>query len=204
MSVVNEVARHYDLLIDEGNDPVLDSPELAAYMDGWDGAALLNALALDGTQDVLEIGVGTGRLALRVAPLSRSFTGIDISEKTIARAAEHLAGLAQVRLIRADFMAWETQARFHVIYSSLTFLHLADKPGAAQGVARLLAPGGRAVISLDKATDAILDYGTRRLTIHPDNPEAMAAHLRAAGLTILSVQETAQARIITAVKGEDS
>ena len=37
---------HYDLLIEEGNDPVLDPPALAAYMDGWDGEILLDALEL--------------------------------------------------------------------------------------------------------------------------------------------------------------
>ena len=50
----NVVARHYDLLIDEGNDPVLDPPALAAYMDGWDGGLFIDALCLDGTQDVLD------------------------------------------------------------------------------------------------------------------------------------------------------
>ena len=31
------VIRHYDALIDEGNDPVLDPAPLRRHMDGWDG-----------------------------------------------------------------------------------------------------------------------------------------------------------------------
>ena len=200
--MVNEVEQHYDLLIDEGNDPVQDPPELAAYMDGWDGEAFLSALELDGTQDVLEIGVGTGRLALRIAPRSRTFTGIDVSAKTITRAGEHLAGWPQVRLVRADFMAWEAASRFDVVCSSLTFLHLPDKRRAAQRVASLLRPGGRAVISLDKSQETTLHYGTRRLTVYPDDPARMAMELRAAGLTVLPVRETEFAYILTALMGE--
>ena len=203
MSTVNEVERHYDLLIDEGNDPVLDPPELSAYMDGWDGEAFLNTLALTGVEDVLEIGVGTGRLALRVAGRCRTFTGLDISEKSIARAAAHLAAYPHARLIRADFMAWETQARFDVIYASLTFMHLEDKAAAVRRVAAMLRPGGRAVISLDKDQSGVIDYGTRCLPVWPDDPEAMAAHLHAAGLRVLPAQELQFAFILTAVKGED-
>ena len=199
---MNEVARHYDLLIAEGNDPVLDPPQLAAYMDGWDGIGFIDALCLDGTQDVLEIGVGTGRLALRVADRCRTLTGVDISGKTIACAAEHLAACPQVSLVCADFMQWQTMQRFDVVYSSLTFLHLPDKRGAAEKVASLLKPGGRAVISLDKSRQTVLDYGTRQLSVWPDDPAALAAHLNAAGMTVLAVQETGFAYILTAVRGE--
>lgn len=201
--MTNETRRHYDLLIDEGNDPVHDPAPLREYMDGWDGQAFLDALALDGTQDVLEIGVGTGRLALRTAPMCRRFTGVDLSPGTIARAGENLAGLANVHLVCTDFMAWDTAQRFDVVYSSLTFLHLADKRAAAERVAALLRRGGRAVISLDKSPDNVLDYGTRKLTVYPDDPAELATHLRGAGLAVLSVQETQFAYILTAVKGED-
>ena len=32
-----DVINHYDLLIDENNDPFRDSPVLQKYMDQWDG-----------------------------------------------------------------------------------------------------------------------------------------------------------------------
>lgn len=201
---MDDVRLHYEKLIEEGNDPVLDPPELAAHMDGWDGHPFLAALMLDGTQDVLEIGVGTGRLALRTAPMCRSFTGVDLSPKTVARAGEHLAGHAHVRLICADFLAWETEQRFDVIYSSLTFQHFADKQLAADRVAVLLRPGGRAVISLDKDQSGVIDYGVRRIRVYPDAPAAMAVCMRTAGLAVLTVQETEFAYILTAVKGEEA
>ena len=199
---MNEVARHYDLLIDEGNDPVLDPPELAAYMDGWDGGLFIDALRLDGTQDVLEIGVGTGRLAVRTAPACASFTGIDLSEKSIARAAQHLSGRPQVTLVCADFMTWDTQARFDAVYSSLTFMHLADKRAAVRKAAALLRPGGRLVLSLDRNDSGVIDYGTRRLSVYPDDPALLAAYLREAGLTVQPMLETERAYILIAERGE--
>ena len=199
-----DVTDHYERLILEGNDPVKDPEPLRAHMDKWDGKPFIDALELTKDKTVLEIGVGTGRLALRVAGRCRAFTGLDISEKSIARAAAHLAAYPQARLIRADFMAWETQARFDVIYASLTFMHLKDKAAAVRRVAAMLGPGGRAVISLDKDQSGVIDYGTRRLAVWPDDPAAMAAQLRAEGLRVLPAQELPFAFILTAVKGEEA
>ena len=78
-----DVITHYDLLISDGNDPVLDPPELQRYMDGWDGQLFIDLLGLDKKKSVLEIGCGTGRLARRIAPLVDFFCGIDISPRTV-------------------------------------------------------------------------------------------------------------------------
>ena len=63
-----DVTRHYDLLIDENNDPFNDPPVLQAYMDRWDGQPFIDLMALRQDNTVLEIGIGTGRLARKVAP----------------------------------------------------------------------------------------------------------------------------------------
>ena len=194
------VIHHYDLLISEGNDPVLDPEPLRAYMDGWDGSSFLEALALDGTQNVLEIGVGTGRLALRTAPLCRHFTGIDISPLTIARAKEHLNHLPQVELVCNDFMTWQTEHTFDVVYSSLTFMNLPQKEEAVARIAALLAPGGHVVLSLDRNREAIIDYGTRRLRVYPDTPDYIADCLRRCGLCVNRIFSVAHADVVCACK----
>ena len=68
-----DVITHYDLLVDEGNDPVCDPEPLKQYMDKWDGQAFIDALQLDKTKSVFEIGVGTGRLAVRTVPFCNKF-----------------------------------------------------------------------------------------------------------------------------------
>lgn len=195
---MQDIQRHYDLLIDENNDPVHDPAELRAYMDQWDGDVFLRTLALDGTQSVMEIGVGTGRLALRTAPLCRRFTGIDLSSKTIARAGENLASFCNVTLLCGDFLTATFDEPHDVIYSSLTFMHIAKKEMAIAKIASLLAPGGRVVLSLDKNRDKIIDYGTRKIRVYPDDPQEIAAWMKGAGLTVLSTTETAFAHIIAA------
>lgn len=192
--------RHYDLLIDENNDPVHDSAPLRAYMDQWDGAVFLKALALDPSKSVLEIGVGTGRLAIRTAPLCSDFYGIDISPKTIRRASENLSHLNNVHLLCGDFLDAGLDRRFDVIYSSLTFFHIRDKQRAIEKAAALLTRSGRFVLSIDKNQDTIIDMGTRKLVLFPDTPEEICACIAKAGLELTSQNQTNFAHIFTAVK----
>lgn len=52
--MIVKIAEHYDLLIEENNDPVHDSPALKAYMEQWDGPVFLNALKLSGDKPSLK------------------------------------------------------------------------------------------------------------------------------------------------------
>lgn len=190
------VITHYDLLIDEGNDPFRDPPQLRAYMDLWDGETFLQALALRPEHQVLEIGVGTGRLAARTAPRCAALTGIDISPKTIARARENLAGHRNISLVCADFLQYETARRFDVIYSSLTLMHVEDKALFLSRAAALLRPGGRLCLSLDKNQSSVLDMGTRKLTVYPDTPESLIPLLPQSGLSLADSFQTEFAYIL--------
>lgn len=128
------IIRHYDKLIDENNDPARDPEPLKAYMDKWDGNEFLSKLKLNKQMSVLEIGIGTGRLAIRTAPLCGRFCGIDISPKTINRAAENLKEYDNVSLITGDFLSYSFTCSFDVIYSSLTFYaHKRQTSGNPQG-----------------------------------------------------------------------
>ena len=193
----DDIIFHYDSLIDEGNDPVLDPPELREYMDRWDGEAFLRLLGICGDERVLEIGCGTGRLAVRVAPLAREFVGVDISPKTVAVAREHLAS-TNARVICSDFLTWECDGKFDVIYSSLTFMHISDKLGAIRKVASLLSDGGRFVLSVDRNTSEWLEYGSRRVKLYPDDPSEIEKMMKAVGLTVADRAETEFAHIIVA------
>lgn len=196
------VKDHYDTLIDLDNDPARDPEPLRAHMDKWDGPAFLDALALSPEKSVLEIGVGSGRLALWVAPRCRAFWGIDLSPKTIARAAENLADHPNVTLVEGDFMVFSPVRQFDVIYSSLTFFHLPDKAEAIRKVADLLAPGGRFVLSVDKNPAYAIDFGTHRVPLYPDTPSEILASLEKAYLILKAQFDTEFAHIFVAVKEE--
>lgn len=189
---------HYDRLIEMDNDPVRDPEPLRAYMDKWDGAEFIERLGLDKTRSVLEIGVGSGRMAVRIAPECGRFCGIDLSANTIQRARENLSGQENVRLIRGDFLTERFDERFDVICSSLTMMHICDKRRAAERIAQMLNPDGCAVISLDKNQQEYIDMSEYRVRVYPDNPGNWAAWLAACGMTVEEVFETEFAHVLVA------
>ena len=145
-----DIVTHYDMLIDENNDPFCDSPEMQEYMNRWDGQAFLDALKLDKNKNVLEIGVGTGRIAAKVAPECMKLTGIDISPKTIKRAQENLKANKNILLVCEDFTKYNFSETFDVIYSSLTMMHFENKQQVIFKVDKLLNEGGIFCLSIDK------------------------------------------------------
>ena len=195
-----EVINHYDALIDENNDPVRDPEPLKKYMDGWDGELFIKALHLSKEKAVFEIGVGTGRLAVRVAPLCKDFTGIDLSSKTILRAREKLLNCNNVNLICGNFLEFDFGQAFDIIYSSLTFLHIKEKQTAINKVYSLLNAGGRFVLSIDKNQDKYIDFGKRKLAVYPDNPDNIKSCLKQAGFDFEEMSEAEFAYIFTAIK----
>ena len=198
--VCEGVTHHYDLLIDENNDPVHDPKPLQDYMDKWDGQAFVDKMELNKDKSVLEIGVGTGRLAVRIAPFCGEFYGVDISSKTIERATENLAEFENVRLACADFLSYEFGRAFDVVYSSLTFMHIEDKQRAVNKNAGLLNDAGRFVLSIDKNPSDFIDTGTRKIRIFPDTPEEIKTYISNSGLLLLEHYETEFATVFVAQK----
>ena len=193
---------HYDALIDEGNDPVLDPPALKDYMDGWDGDRFFALLDLQREHRTLEIGIGTGRLALRALKTGvRELVGMDLSQKTLDTTARHLASFEGVCLIRGEFPEDAPEGLFDRIYSSLTFLHIENKRAAVRKIAQMLLPGGRAVISLDKSRDTVLDMGVRQVSVYPDDPREIAAMFMECGLNA-QIHEVERAWLVQADKVE--
>ena len=189
-STNDDVVRHYDLMIDENNDPVRDPEPLREYMDKWDGQKFIDFLQLTKEKSVLEIGVGTGRLAIRVAPECRDFFGIDLSPKTVKLAKENLKAHGNVALICADFTEYNFEHKIDVIYSSLTFMHIKDKQAAINKVKSLLNIGGRFVLSIDKNQSDTIDYATRKIKIYPDNKEDIVKYITQSGMNLIKVFET--------------
>ncbi|MBR2387852.1 MAG: class I SAM-dependent methyltransferase [Clostridia bacterium] len=198
--IMNEIIDHYDKLIDENNDPVNDPKPLKDYMDKWDGQRFIDSMLLDKDKSVLEIGVGTGRLAIKTAPLCKSLLGIDISRKTIRRASENLTLHRNVRLVCGDFSSFEFSERFDVIYSSLTFMHIEDKSSAIKKIASLLQNNGLFVLSIDKSQNVFIDMGTRKVKIYPDNPTDICRFILESNLKLIEKFETEHAHVIISQK----
>lgn len=192
---VNPIAKHYDILITEGNDPVHDPAPLKAYMDKWDGQEFIDKMQLTNDKTVLEIGVGTGRLAVRTAPLCKEFYGIDISPETIKGAEKNLEDFHNVNLICDDFMTRDFDMSFDVIYSSLTFMHIKDKQCAINKIQKLLKNGGLFILSTDKNQDNFIDIGSNKIEVYPDTPKNIIECIKNSELSLLNHYETEFANI---------
>jgi ubiquinone/menaquinone biosynthesis C-methylase UbiE len=98
--------------------------------------------------EVLEVGVGVGRLAGHIAAQCKKFTGIDISAKMIAYAGERLKGRDNIKLIhhqKSDLSLFADNS-FDKVYIQVVLIHL-DREDAFNYMResyRALKPGGRA------------------------------------------------------------
>jgi len=191
---------HYDGLLRSGNDPVADPEPLREYMDRWDGNTFLAKMELSQRDSVLEIGVGTGRLALRTAPLCGRFTGIDLAPLTAEKAREYLAEFSGARVLCGDFLTYPFEETFDLIYSSLTLLHVSCKEAAVRKIVSLLRPGGRVLLSLDRSRETVLDAGYGRLPVWPDEPEEILSLLERYGFRKTERFELEYATAVYAVK----
>ncbi len=117
-----------------GREP---DPETAPAVD------LLAEVAGDGP--VLELGVGTGRLALPLAERGLAVTGLDASEAMLERLSAK-PGAQRVTLHRGDMAGPLPDGPWAlVVVARNTFFNLtseADQRAALREVRRVLAPGG--------------------------------------------------------------
>lgn len=195
-----DVITHYDELINENNDPCRDPLPLKEYMEKWDGPLFIESMRLSNEKSVLEIGVGTGRIAEKVAPLCSKFCGIDISPLTIIRAKENLFKFNNVKLICANFTEYNFKEKFDIIYSSLTLMHFDDKQAFISKVSALLKNNGRFCLSIDKSQQEHIDMGNRKLKIYPDSPCNIVSYINLTDMHIEHRFETEFSYIFVCIK----
>lgn len=106
---------------------------------------------------VLELGAGTGRIALALAQRGFRVTGVDIAPAMLARARVKRAGLGpevadRVKFVKADMTAFDLGRTFDaVICTFYTLAHLPPGPRwerTFKAIRRHLAPGGVAAVHL--------------------------------------------------------
>jgi SAM-dependent methyltransferase len=133
---------------------------IAELYDGYPGSYLEDILfyteeAKRAGSPVLEIGVGTGRLAFCLAAVGLDVVGIDSSPamlRVLERKREAVGGEpGRVKVVAADMRRFALAQRFPLaICAFRTFLYLltrADQRRALRAIRRHLAPGGRLVMS---------------------------------------------------------
>ena len=101
------------------------------------------------SSSVLEIGAGTGRFALQIAPHVRCLEGIDLSAAMLAglqrKAAER--GLENISVRTGDFLELPFDTRYDLIVSFSSLEYIADKQALFAKIGTLLNPGGQLIFT---------------------------------------------------------
>jgi SAM-dependent methyltransferase len=143
------VAERYDERYAYQSDPAVVDPIVA----------FLAELARDGARAVLELGIGTGRIALPLAQRGVRVHGIDLSAAMVARLRAK-PGAEQIGVTIGDFATTTVEATFSVAYlvaNTVMNLTTQDEQVACfRNAAAHLEPGGCFVIE-------VLVPGLRRL-----------------------------------------
>jgi ubiquinone/menaquinone biosynthesis C-methylase UbiE len=105
------------------------------------GAMFASVGGLAESSRVVEIGIGTGRIALPLAPHVGAYYGVDISTAMMARLRSKPGG-ASIRLMQGDAgkLPFATAA-FDAVIATHVFHLVSDVPGVLAEVARVLRPG---------------------------------------------------------------
>jgi len=167
------------------------------YDDWYQGISdvdvtVVELLDLAGSGTVLELGVGTGRLAVPLAEagLAQDITvvGIDASEAMLARLAWRDPG-GLITTIHGDMRHDLPEGPFALVFAAYnTLFNLTDEGGQARcfvDVARRLRPGGRFVIEAfvpddpprrgDSVTVRSIEAARVVLSISVDDPDNQSA-----------------------------
>lgn len=166
-----------DTTTDAGSDPfAVAAPFYDLDLDGYDDdVPLFTRLADAGWSSVLELGCGTGRVAIPLARAGLRVTGVDLSPAMLAIARERAAGV-EVRFVEADLRALDLGERFDAVIAPLGgFQHLERALDVADGmraIARHLAADGLAVIDVEAPNADDFTPGPQPLVEHWTRPWA--------------------------------
>ena len=173
--------------------PLFDSVATVAVRDRTIKRLVLEHAAIQPGEDVLDVGCGTGTLALtaaRSAP-NANYIGLDADPAILDRARKKAAA-AGVDISfdqgMSNALPYEDDS-FDVVLSTLFFHHLPDdsKHGTARELRRVLRPAGRLVVAdpgrpqdplmrvAVLATVQMLDgFPTTRLNVRGELPDVLA------------------------------
>lgn len=105
----------------------------------WDFAGDVGGL------DVLDAGCGTGYLSRKLRDAGARVTGVDFSARMIEIARARGPGI-DFRVDSASELATVGDAGFDLVVSNYVLMDVPDLEGAARAFARVLRPGGAAVL----------------------------------------------------------
>lgn len=157
------------------------------------GEGLLDVLAAQPGERILDLGCGTGQLTDKIAAAGSDVIGLDASPDMIGQARQNFPRL-QFTLQDAATMQWANE--FDAVFSNAALHWMLNAAAVAKNIARALKPGGRLVAefgghaniqqiitAIENALEKHTGQVPPRRTYFPSIPE-YAALLEAVGLEV--------------------
>jgi SAM-dependent methyltransferase len=118
----------------------------------------LASLAAKHRGDVLDVGCGDGLLAQRLAPVSRSVTGIEPDPATADRARGRIGDLDNVQVSRTSFEEFDPGTRRFDLITFVASLHHMDLRTTLARARDLLTPSGEIAVVGLSANESAWDW----------------------------------------------
>ncbi|MBM2825947.1 MAG: Methyltransferase type 11 [Dehalococcoidia bacterium] len=120
---------------------------------------------------ILELGVGTGRVAIPLALAGHQVVGVDASVGMLELCRKKLRGglSERLKLVQGDFRNLDLGLRFNMVFSAAnTFGHITtqrDQASVLESVRRHLEPRGLLILDLDNPESLFLNEGSGGLLL---------------------------------------
>jgi SAM-dependent methyltransferase len=106
------------------------------------GAGVVELLAPQSGERILDVGCGTGQLTAEIAKQGAQVVGLDSSATMIGQARQNYPGLA---FVLGDATSFHFEEPFDAVFSNAALHWVKEADAAAESIGRALKPGGRFV-----------------------------------------------------------
>jgi len=147
-------------------------------------------------QTALDIGAGTGRFAMMIAPRVKHVTAVDISQKMLDQLAlkKRENNLENIEQIHGNFMEINFKKRFDLIVSFSSIEYFKEQDALFKKIGDLLNPGGRLVLTTIHNTffrwwGRLGNYFRQKIFLDAYSKKRMAHLLTANGLKVVEIKD---------------
>jgi SAM-dependent methyltransferase len=146
---------HNDRIVDQFTRQAVPFAQKREHSNAEANRIILDSLALDKTDRLLDVACGPALTACAFAPLAEHVTGIDLTPAMLDEARKRAAelGLTNVSWQAGDVSNMPfPDGAFSVVFSRYAFHHFTNPQKVLAEMVRVCAPGGRVVVA-DVYTD---------------------------------------------------
>lgn len=137
------------------------------------GKKAIDSLNLQGDENILDVGCGTGRTTNYCASqlTTGHVHGTDFSQDMIDFAKETYKNIDHISFEYLNVLDLNIDSEFDIVYSFFCLHWIAEQEHAIKNIVRSLKPGGKALLYVNCESDLMQRYYKASAEVLNDNPE---------------------------------